>query len=131
MTAATITMYTASYRLTDGRVRPVEIAVVRRKRDGRTTRVRVIDAGAATALAAHQAALHFAGDRGEVVCVVVDHGDLGLYDLTDDGRDQMLAAVRGLDLGIGAVGTDPTWGGAWAGAAPLDVQTSAVHGDRP
>lgn len=122
---ATITMHTAFYHLTDGRVRPVEVAVVRRKRDGRTVRVRVIDAGAATATAAHQTALHFG--CGEISHHVVEHGDLGTFGLDDQGRDDMLAAVRALDLGLGTIHVGS--GLAFAGKAPLSVQDSAVHAD--
>jgi len=124
---ATITMHTAHYHLTDGRIRPVEVAVVRRKRDGRTVRVRVIDAGAATATAAHQTALHFAGGN-EIGHSVVEHGDLGTFGLDDQGRDDMLAAVGALDLGLGTIHV-VEGSIAFAGKAPLSVQNSAVHAD--
>lgn len=97
---ASVTVHRATYTLGggDGRVRPVEIAVVRRQ-VWRTTRATRIDAGAATGLAAHQVAVGLSAD---VLQEEVDHGDLGTFDLAVDAeRDAFLAAVAGIGRSSG------------------------------
>ena len=99
MIRAAITFHIASYTLSDGRARPVTLAVVSRqvqRSNGkwRTTRQTVIDAGDATAFTARRAATQIAPT---VVEQDIEHGSLGTFDLADDDqRDAMLRAVRGL-----------------------------------
>lgn len=99
MIRAAITFHIASYTLSDGRARPVTLAVVSRqvqRSNGkwRTTRQTVIDAGDATAFTARRAATQIAPT---VVEQDIEHGSLGTFDLADDDqRDAMLRAVRRL-----------------------------------
>lgn len=99
---ATITLYRTSYTLGggDGRVRPVEIAILRRQTqrgayDGwRTTRSTRIDAGSNTLATAHRHALAFSPDVTEYT---VELPSLGVFNLAVDAeRDAMLAAVRAI-----------------------------------
>lgn len=99
MIRAAITFHIASYTLSDGRTRPVTLAVVSRqvqRPNGkcRTTRQTVIDAGDATAFTARRTGR---GISPVVVEQDIEHGNLGTFDLNDDEqRDAMLRAVRGL-----------------------------------
>lgn len=106
MIRAAITFHVASYTLSDGRTRPVTLAVVSRqvqRSNGkwRTTRQTVIDAGDATVFTARRAATQISA---AVVEQDVEHGHLGTFDLAvDDQRDAMLRAVRGLPRTSGRV----------------------------
>jgi hypothetical protein len=99
MIRAAITHHNASYILSDGRVRPVTLAVVSRqvqRPNGRwrTTRQTVVDAGDATAFTARRTATGIAAD---IVEQTVEHGSLGTFNLADDDqRDAMMRAVRRL-----------------------------------
>lgn len=103
MSTASIVVHTARYTVRrEGRpdlVRPVEIAVVRRQRDGRTTRIHVIDRGDATRVLAHREAMSYA-HGGAIRRTEVDHGDLGTFGATDEDRDAVLERIRALDIGI-------------------------------
>lgn len=119
-TVATITLHTTSYVVT-GRpgglpdlTRPVEIAVVRRRRGRRTTSVRIVDEGDATRLVARQQALRWFPASAPALHEVV-HPPLGSFDATDEGRDEMLAAVRALQISKYEV---DEWGSEWSGRTP-------------
>lgn len=125
---ASITVHKTEYKVVnrpDGRpdiVRPVDIAVVRRLRNGKTTQVFIVDAGDATLFVARQRALHWTPSA--VTVRTKTHEPLGAFEADDEGRYKMLAAVRALRLSIGSVGTDG-WGNWWAGKAPLRSQNDA------
>ena len=121
---ATIRVHTAAYTIdkpSGPLVRPVEIAVVRRLRKGKTTRISVVDAGSATRTTARATALGM-GTTDIRVHPDTDHGHLGTFADNDEGRDLMLAAVRALPLfDAPLVVTPGGFGGVqvWRGQAPV------------
>lgn len=125
-TTATITMHTAGFSVVgETKLRLVQIAVVRRRRGGKTTRVHVVDSGAATVSTAWRVATRML--RGESLPVrqtTVDHGHLGEFAKTNEERSRLLAAIHGMNLGIGEVASDPD-GNTWAGRSPLVVNDDA------
>lgn len=95
MTTATLVLHAAFYHLSNGRRRDVLIGVVNRRRNGKKTRISVVDVGIATLITAAKIARQ-TSDDGTFKIVMVDHGDLGTFGMDDDARIETLKAIRAL-----------------------------------